>query len=42
MECAAILDICKVLEVDDGDSLKQGKVLLTRIVSMLTKLGEIR
>ena len=38
MECAAIIDVCQVLGIDDLNSFKQGKALLTRIVSMLTKL----
>ena len=42
MECAAIIDVCKVLKMDEGDRFKQGKNLLTRIVAMLTKLIQHR
>ena len=42
MECAAIIDVCQVLKIDNVNSFKQGKILLTRIVSMLTKLDQIR
>ena len=38
MECGAIIDVCKVLKIEDENAFKQGKVLLIRIVSMLTKL----
>ncbi len=38
MECAAIIDVCEVIHEKSNESLTQGKVLLTRIVSMLTKL----
>ncbi|WP_218576616.1 four helix bundle protein [Desulfobacter latus] len=38
MECGAIIDVCRVLEIDDMEALKQGKDLLVRVVSMLTKL----
>jgi len=42
MECAAIIDVCQVLKIDNKNSFKQGKSLLTRVVSMLTKLNQIR
>jgi len=42
MECAAIIDVCQVLKIDDIQSFKQGKALLIRIVSMLTKLCQRR
>jgi len=42
MECAAIIDVCQVLSIDDMDTYKEGKALLTRIVSMLTKLCHTR
>ena len=42
MECAAIIDVCQVLNIDDVNAFKQGKELLIRIVSMLTKLCQIR
>ena len=38
MECGAIIDVCRVLEIDKIESFKEGKVLLNRIVSMLTKM----
>ncbi len=42
MECSAIIDVCQVLGIDDGNSCTQGKALLTRIVAMLTKMCLIR
>ncbi|WP_353745075.1 hypothetical protein [Desulfobacter sp.] len=42
MERAAIIDVCQVLKIDDIQSFKQGKSLLIRIVSMLTKLCQRR
>lgn len=42
MECAAITDVCQVLKIDNETSFKQSKALLTRIVSMLTKLCQNR
>ena len=42
MECAAIIDVCHVLGIEDGNSFIQGKALLTRIVAMLTKLCQTR
>jgi four helix bundle protein len=42
MECSAIIDVCRVLGVDDENSCTQGKILLTRIVAMLTKLNQMR
>ena len=41
-ECAGIIDVCNVLKIDNEKSFKHGKALLTRIVSMLTRLGQIR
>lgn len=38
MECAAILDVYQVLDIEDITSFENGKKLLTRIVSMLTRL----
>ena len=38
MECAAIIDVCEVIHAKNNETLTQGKALLTRIVSMLTKL----
>ncbi len=42
MECAAIIDVCQVLGIESANSFKSGKALLTRIVSMLTKLCQTR
>ena len=39
MECAAIQDTLVVCEVLDAQESSNGKVMLIRIVSMLTKLG---
>jgi four helix bundle protein len=38
MECGAILDACRVLELAPTELLRQGRALLIRIVSMLTRL----
>lgn len=38
MECGAILDVCRVLSLTDEKTTSEGKHLLVRIVSMLTKL----
>ncbi|MEN8132410.1 MAG: four helix bundle protein [Pseudomonadota bacterium] len=38
MECAAALDVCGVLRITDPKLQKEGKVLLTRVVAMLTKM----
>jgi four helix bundle protein len=38
MECAAVLDVCVVLRITEPKLLEEGKVLLTRVVSMLTKM----
>ncbi len=37
-ECAAALDICRVLGLSEPDALEAGDELLRRIVSMLTKM----
>ncbi len=42
MECAAIIDVWQVLEIENVNPLKQGKALLVRIFSMLTKLCPVR
>ena len=39
MECGAILDACHVLELADDCTVRQGKELLVRIVSMLSKMS---
>jgi hypothetical protein len=38
MECGAVLDVCRALGTLDEARGKQGKLLLIRIVAMLTKL----
>ena len=38
MECGAILDVCRALGILDEGSTRQGKVLLVRIVAMLTRM----
>ena len=38
MECGAILDVCRVLDFSDTETIDHGKQLLVRIVSMLTKM----
>jgi four helix bundle protein len=40
-ECAAIVDVCRVLDISDQQQLRQGRELLLRIVSMLTKLAKL-
>jgi four helix bundle protein len=42
MECGAIFDVCQLLAFEDENATKQGKLLLTRIVAMLTKLCQTR
>ena len=38
MECGAILDSLRVLEIADGELIRQGKRLLVRVVAMLTRM----
>lgn len=38
MECGAVLDACRVLRLAEGELIAEGKSLLVRIVSMLTKM----
>jgi len=38
MECSAILDACRILSLVDEQLVDEGKNLLVRIVSMLTKM----
>jgi four helix bundle protein len=38
MECSAILDVCGVVRVADSETIERGKILLGRIVSMLSKM----
>ncbi|MFO7889753.1 MAG: hypothetical protein R6V04_05365, partial [bacterium] len=39
LECAAVQDVLDVNEVISNEQNNQGKVLLDRIVAMLTKMG---
>ena len=39
MECAAIIDVCKIAELISDDEAKAAKQLLVRIVSMLTNMA---
>ena len=41
MECGAIFDACKILGLVGSDIHDEGKVLLERIVAMLTKMCNI-
>jgi len=41
MECSAALDVCRILALSGDDSVNQGKALLVRIVSMLTKMTAV-
>ena len=41
-ECAAILDVCRKLDIGRGDLLDKGRQLLLRLVSMLIKLARAR
>ena len=38
MECAALLDVCRVAKLVGAEDVEAGKVLLARIVAMLTKM----
>jgi len=38
MECAAILDVCEILEILETDKISCAKQLLLRIVQMLSRL----
>ena len=38
MECGSVLDACSVLKLISPDKFHEGKSLLNRIVSMLTKM----
>jgi four helix bundle protein len=38
MECGAVLDACRVLALAEDGLITEGKSLLVRIVSMLTKM----
>lgn len=39
LECAAVLDICRVRRIGSVAQLEQGRALLVRIVQMLTRLS---
>jgi len=38
-ECAAILDVCRVMNLVEAGDYEEAKALAERIVSMLTKMG---
>jgi len=38
MECGAILDSLRVLDIADSELIRQGKQLLVRVVAMLTRM----
>jgi four helix bundle protein len=38
-ECAAILDVCRVMNLVEAGDFEEAKALAERIVSMLTKKG---
>jgi len=38
MECAAILDACRILKLVEAAQVEQGKGLLERVVGILTKM----
>lgn len=42
MECAALLDVCRILELSDPSLLTRARALLLRIVQMLTRLSDLR
>ena len=42
MESAAVLDVCSRLKLINDENLKDNKMILERIVQMLTKLAKIR
>jgi len=39
LECAAVLDICRVRRIGSTAQLEQGRSMLVRIVQMLTRLS---
>ena len=39
-ECAAVLDVCRILKLADPNTITQGKELVVDIVSMLSKLSQ--
>jgi four helix bundle protein len=41
LECAAVLDICRIKCVGTPDQLQRGRNLLLRIVQMLTRLARV-
>ena len=38
MECGALLDVLQVLELVDAETHREGKALLVRVVSMLSRM----
>jgi len=41
MECGAVLDVCRILNVADESVTVEGKELIVRIVSMLTRMCRV-
>jgi four helix bundle protein len=40
-ECAAMLDVCRKLELAADAEIRQGREILLRVVSMLTRLAKV-
>jgi len=40
MECAAVLDICRIRSIGTTEQVEDGRLLLLRLVQMLTKLSQ--
>ena len=40
MECAAVLDICRIRGVGSAEEIHTGRQLLLRLVQMLTRLSK--
>lgn len=40
MECAAVLDVCRLRSIVPGGTIARGRQLLLRLVKMLTKLSK--
>ena len=40
MECAAVLDVCRIRSIVPGATITRGRQLLLRLVKMLTKLSK--
>ena len=39
LECAAVLDVCRIKRIGTQEQLERGRALLLRIVQMLTRLA---